>query len=448
MSSGVGTGVASRQAAVAPAAASQAQAGSRRLFAVLFGINVLNYADRFTLPAVAPLLVASTGLGLTDTRLGLLGTAFLLVYALTAPPLGALADRAPRTRIVGVGVAIWSIATALTALARTFPQLFVARAVLGVGEASYFPASNSMLADAFPQERRARVMGWWNAALPVGVFMGYAAGGVIGQAFGWQAAFLVVGFPGLILATLAWSSREPARGVNEGLRATPAAEGPLGIGLLRIRSFAFGVLFQIGAYFALGGLSFWISVFLVRRYGFSTGGAGVVAGALFVVAGGVGTVAGGYLADQLLPRQPAARLLVPGVTMLAGGVAIALGLVAPSLPVFLVVYALAGALIQMQSAPFSAFQQDVVPPAARARAVALSLLLGHVFGDAFSPSLIGLLSEHLGGATGGGLERALWLAPLAAVLAGVAALFGARYAKADRERMLANERAVTAPALV
>lgn len=423
---------------LAAAVADQGQASTdrRQLFALLFGINTLNYADRYTLPAVAPLL--AVGIGLNDTQLGLLGTAFLLIYAITALPLGALADRLPRTKIVGGGVAFWSVATALTALCRTFPQLFTVRALLGIGEASYFPASNSMLADAFSQGRRARVMAWWGAALPVGVFLGYAAGGLIGQHFGWQAAFLVVGIPGLILAALVWQAHEPQRGESEGLLGeTKGSTGdPFAFRLLRIPTVSFAIATQVFAFFVLGGLGFWLTTYLVRHYHLSTGSAGVIAGALFVVGGGIGTVAGGYLADRLLPRQSAARLLVPALGLIASGVAIAGGLLAPSLSVFLAVYTLAGALISLQSAPLSALFQDVVAPAVRARVVALSLLIAHLFGDAFSPSVIGAVSDRVGGATGGGLDRALWLMPVAAIIAGVIALLGCRYVAADRARML------------
>jgi len=415
----------------------QLATSSGRLFAVLFCINVINYADRFTLPAVAPLL--SKAFDLDDTRLGLLGTAFLLVYAVAAPPLGALADRRSRTTIVAGGVALWSIATVLTAFCRTFPQLFVVRALIGIGESSYFPPSTTLLADAFPQERRARIMSWWGTATPIGVFLGYGVGGIVGQKFGWQYAFVLVGLPGLLLAALALRLREPARGSSEGLvgRQGISDAGWLGIRLLRIRTLAFAIVSQTFAFFVLGGLSFWLTVYLTRHYGLQTGSAGVIAGGLFVVGGGIGTIAGGYLSDLLLPRYASARMLVPAVGFVLGGICIAFGLAASSLAVFLVAYTCTGILISMYSGPFSALLQDVVPPASRARAVALSLLLAHVFGDAFAPAFLGWLSERLGGATVG-LDRAFWLAPVCAIIAGLVALAGCRFVGADRKHMLAH----------
>lgn len=412
---------------------------SRRLFAVLYGINVLNYADRYTLPAIAPLLAAA--IGLSDAQLGLLGTAFLLIYAVAAPPLGGLADRRSRTKVIGGGVALWSVATALTALCRTFPQLFAVRSLLGIGEAAYFPAANSLLADAFPQQRRARVMAWWGTATPIGIFVGFGAGGTVAQHFGWPAAFLLVGLPGLILSALAVGAREPGRGAGEGLAAaqTPRDEGPIGVRLLRIRTLRFAIAAQVFAFFVLGGLSFWVTTYLVRHYHLTTGAASLIVGGLFVVSGAVGTVGGGYLADHLLPRLPYARLLVPGFGYLAAGVTVALGLLAPTFPLFLIWYAIAGVLVQLYSGPLSALIQDVTPPASRGRAVALSQLIAHLFGDAFAPTLIGIVSAGLGGAAGVGLDRALWLTPAAAIVAGIVALAGCRSVAADRAAMLAGE---------
>jgi MFS family permease len=393
---------------------------------------------------VAPLLAGA--FALDDARLGLLGTAFLVVYALAAPPLGALADRRTRTPIVAGGVAFWRVATALTALCRTFPQLFAVRALLGIGEAAYFPPATSLLADAFPQERRARVMAWWGTATPVGVFLGYAVGAAVGQRFGWPYAFLLVGIPGLLLSFFIWRTREPRRGASEGLTVTASHDdGPLGLRLLRIRSLAYTIGAQVFGYFVLGGLSFWLTSYLVRHYHLSAASAGVTAGGLFVVAGGIGTVAGGYLADRLLPLLPSARLLVPALGFLAGGIVIALGLLAPTFPLFLVAYTMAGALVSFYSGPLSALVQDVTPPRSRSRAVALSQLIAHLGGDAFAPSLIGAVSAAFGGAAAGGLDRALWLGPLAAVIAGLVALAGCRYVGADRAAMLNAQPAAAQP---
>src|SRR5215467_14748635 len=171
-------------------------------FTILFIINVLNYADRYVLPAILPKIQAD--LGLTPIQEGLLGSSFLLVYALATLPLGVWADRSSRKNIVALCVGIWSIATVLAGFSRNFVQLFSVRAILGIGEAGYAPASLSLLGDFFSRERRGRILSYWSSGTLLGAAIGFTLGGLVADALGWRWAFFVVGIPGLIAAFLAW----------------------------------------------------------------------------------------------------------------------------------------------------------------------------------------------------------------------------------------------------
>src|SRR2546422_8522732 len=168
---------------------------ARYVLAVMVGINFLNYLDRYILPAVATKIQGE--FHLTDSEVGLLGSAFLLVYAVATIPFGIWADRGVRKTVVGVGVTIWSLATLFTGLARNYLQLFVARAVLGVGEASYYPAGTSLLGDHFRKEGRARAMSIWAAGTAVGIAVGFAGGGILGSRPGWRAAVYITRLRGL-----------------------------------------------------------------------------------------------------------------------------------------------------------------------------------------------------------------------------------------------------------
>src|SRR6266699_4688622 len=181
------------------------------VFVILFIINVLNYADRYVLPAVLP--IVKQDLGLTTIEEGLLGSSFLLVYALATVPLSAWADRSVRKHIIALCVGIWSIATTLGGFSRNFWQLFSVRTVLGIGEAGYGPASISLLGDCFTKAQRARVLSYWSVGNLVGAAIGFTLGGLIADALGWRWAFYMVGFPGLITAYLAGRMFEPERGV-------------------------------------------------------------------------------------------------------------------------------------------------------------------------------------------------------------------------------------------
>src|SRR2546425_591733 len=129
---------------------------ARYVLGVMVGINFLNYLDRYILPSVATRIQAE--FHLTDSQVGLLGSAFLLVYAVSTIPFGIWADRGVRKTVVGIGVTIWSLATLFTGLARSYAQLFIARAVLGIGEASYYPAGTALLGDYFKKEGRGRAV--------------------------------------------------------------------------------------------------------------------------------------------------------------------------------------------------------------------------------------------------------------------------------------------------
>src|SRR5260370_19326746 len=160
---------------------------------LMVGINLLNYMDRWVGSAVAPLIQAE--FDLSDFSIGLLGSAFTLVYALAALPFGLWADRGRRNVVLGAGVLIWSLATLLTGLTRNFAQLFATRAVLGIGEASYFPAGTSLLGDYFPRHLRVRVMSIWSAGAAIRIALGFAGGALIAASLCLRAAFFASAVP-------------------------------------------------------------------------------------------------------------------------------------------------------------------------------------------------------------------------------------------------------------
>src|SRR5258706_11798439 len=174
---------------------------ARFVVGVMAAINFLNYMDRWVASAASPLIQKE--FHLSDALVGLLGSAFLLVYAVAALPFGYWADRGVRKTVIGVGVAIWSLATLFTGFARSFAQLFLSRAALGIGEASYYPAGTSLLSDYFPKEQRGRVMSIWGAGSTLGIAVGFAGGGYIAEKYGWRNAFFFAAIPGILFALLA-----------------------------------------------------------------------------------------------------------------------------------------------------------------------------------------------------------------------------------------------------
>src|SRR5262245_29551519 len=170
---------------------------ARYALAVLTFINLFNYLDRWVVAAVVESIKKS--LYLSDTQLGFVGTGFIIVYTVTSPLFGVFGDKAKRPPLIALGVALWSVATALAGFARGFWSLFISRSTVGVGEAAYGTIAPALLADFFPIERRGRVLAIFYMAIPVGSAAGYVLGGLVDQHYGWRAAFWIAGAPGLLL---------------------------------------------------------------------------------------------------------------------------------------------------------------------------------------------------------------------------------------------------------
>jgi MFS transporter, Spinster family, sphingosine-1-phosphate transporter len=403
----------------------------------MVGINFLNYMDRWVASAAAPLIQKE--FHLSDALIGLLASAFLLVYAFAALPFGYWADRGVRRTVVGVGVAIWSVATLFTGFAQNFFQLFLSRAVLGIGEASYYPAGTSLMSDYFPKAQRGRVMSIWGAGSTLGIAVGFAGGGYIAEKFGWRDAFFFAAVPGILFALLAFRMHEPLRGSVEergsAVKKTTEATLKTFVGLLRIPTLRAAILSQTVLYFVLASNAFWLPTLLTRRFGLSVSQAGLLAGVVLVLGGLIGTLAGGWIADGMARKDPAAYLKVGIAGFLVGAVFIVISLVSPlnigPIPIFIPAFLITVIALYLNSGPFTAVSQNVVSPALRASSVTMLLFVSHVFGDSHSTFDIGFLSDRIGS-----LQTALLItSPTLLIVAAIIAATGLRSVRPDTQAM-------------
>ncbi|TMG68062.1 MAG: MFS transporter [Chloroflexi bacterium] len=410
---------------------------ARYVLVVMVGINFLNYMDRWVASAASPLIQQE--FHLSDALVGLLGSAFLLVYAFAALPFGYWADRGVRKTVVAAGVAIWSLATLFTGFARNFAQLFLSRAVLGIGEASYYPAGTSLLSDYFPKEQRGRVMSVWGAGSTLGIAVGFAGGGFIAERFGWRSAFFFAAVPGLLFALLAFGLREPLRGsaerIGPAVKKTYDASLANFLALLRIPTLRATIGAQTLLYFVLASNAFWLPLVLNRRFNLSVGRAGLLAGVVLVLGGLIGTLAGGWIADRRSLKNPAGHLEVGIAGFLGGAVFITIALLAPMnagpIPVFIPAFLVAVICLYLYSGPFTAVSQNVVSPGLRASAVTLLLFISHVLGDSHSTFDVGFISDRIGS-----LQIALLItSPTLLILAALVAATGLRAVRRDTEAM-------------
>ena len=361
---------------------------------VLFAINALNFFDRQVLSAVGE--PARRELGLGDAQLGALQTAFTLLYATVGIPFGRLADTRSRTRILAAGCLAWSVLTAACGLAQGFWGLFVLRLLVGVGEASCAPAANALIGDLVPRERRARALSIFMLGLPLGLAASYALSGAIAASYGWRAAFLVAGPPGLVAAIAVLFVREPARSVPtetgnaEGWREACGA-------LLRIPTFRWLVVSGAIHNFNMYAISGFLAPLLMRYHGVSVRDAGFLATVVYGVAGALGLHAGGALSDRASRARPDGRLLATGgAVLLAVPVAcLALARERGDWAGFAAAMSVAVLLMYVYYGSIYAALQDAVPARLKGTALGLYFFAMYTLGASFGPLFTGALSDAL-----------------------------------------------------
>ncbi|HEX8728951.1 MAG TPA: MFS transporter [Ktedonobacterales bacterium] len=422
------------------------------VFWLLFAINTLNYLDRLVAVAVGPTIKVE--FKLTDDAIGLLGSAFLLVYTLAALPVATLADRLrARARTISLGVAVWSIFSGLTAFVRGYTGLFATRALVGIGEASYSPSSVALLVNYYPPQRRAGIIGRWQVGQVLGALLAFVVAGALfawlPAHIAWRAAFLFTALPGLALAALAWRMADHPGGatgeapaLEERAAHTEPPHASLGAearGLarqirlaLRIPMIWFVVALQALSFIVITPSITFLPLYVRAKHGpFHMGAshASFALGLTLVLGGFLGAIIGGQLSDWLNHRLPGGRVLA--ITL---GFALAIPcycamLLTGSLPLFLIAVTLTTFTLNLPSAALTAIPPDVTIPALRATALAVTMLLSHLLGDIWASWAVGKLSTALGER----LAPALLLVGLPALALGcVISVFGARvYARAD-----------------
>jgi MFS transporter, Spinster family, sphingosine-1-phosphate transporter len=277
-----------------------------RVLACLALVNMVNYVDRQVIYPLFPLIARD--FNLTYTQLGSLAAAFSLVHALGSLPLGWLADRVSRKKVVSYAVLFWSGATFLTGIASSFRALVAARALVGVGEAAYTPAGTAMITASFPPSLRARVQGIFDTGMFIGGAVGIALGGIIAAHWGWRSAFYVVGIPGLLLALSLF--RLPEVAPTKHPPAVPVVD------LLRIPGYGMVLISGWFITFASHSYIIWGSTFIQQSKGFTVEETGIILGGLSVAAGVVGVTSGAAIADRLANTIAGGRPLTVAIGVL------------------------------------------------------------------------------------------------------------------------------------
>ena len=421
---------------------------------VLFAINTMNFFDRQILGAVGEPIRKE--FGLSDASLGLLGTAFTLLYAFVGVPLGVLADRIGRKGILSAGVFVWSLLTAGSGLAQSFWQIFALRLGVGVGEASCAPAASSLIGDLFPASWRAKALSIFMLGLPVGVALSFAVSGTIAKQYGWRMAFFVAGIPGILCAIAVLFIKEPKRGASESHDiGSQKREGSAYLNVLRSPTMIWIILSGAVHNFNMYAIGAFITPYLMRYHGLDIQQANFVSMLVYGVMGAPGLLIGGLIGDWAMKRRKDGRMLLGAGAILLSVPTVYLALSTPqgSTTVFLILMGAACALMYFYYSTVYSTIQDITEPASRGTAMAVYFLAMYVLGASVGPYATGLLSDFftrraasLAGVMEStqaalepfraeGLHTAMYVIPILGVVLTVILLAGSRTVTSEIEKM-------------
>ena len=353
-----------------------------RLLAVLALINFVNFAARQVFVPLIPLL--REHLHVTDAQLGSLQTFLLVVLAVGSIPFGFLADRFSRKAIIAIGILFWSVATFAGGLVSTFLFFLIARAFVGLGEAAYAPAAQSMISGAFPQERRAVAQAIFATGMLLGGVAGMAVGGIVGPRYGWQEALFIVAFAGIVPGIALFWIDEPPRGPRS--EVVPIAR------LLRVPAFVSMIFAGICITFSSVSLLTWGTDFAVSYKDFSLRQASVSLAVIAFLSAVSGVLTGGVIADRLQRTFAYGRIIAVAVAFLLAAPFLLLAIQSEEKSMVLIGLSIAGFFMSWYHGPVTAVLHDMMPRRAHATSVGVYMFATQLFGG-LGPHVVGKISD-------------------------------------------------------
>lgn len=374
---------------------------------LLVGLNVLNYADRFIISAVAPSI--QNDLGFTDSQLGLIGTAFLWGFVLATPFVGALLRRFSPQIVLAFAVMAWSGATAATGIVRLLLSMLALRAVIGIGQAVFSTASLPIIEAMAAKSWKNTAITMYNAAMPIGIALGFIAGGYLDLAIGWQMGFVAVGIFGIPVALLLHCC--PIKPVFNANR--PRYGKSRILSLRYYPNYLITLLGNILQIFAIAGFAFWAPVYFSRSLNYPAAEGSMIFGIIFICTGAVGTLFGGWLINRFAKNQDRQTLMkIIVYLMIPASMGAFIAIAVSQALWFFIAMAVVQFLLFATYTPFSLAFFQTVPKDLKNTAYGVNMFLGRLAGDMFGIWFIGFLSTLIGG-----LSLAMYILPFTLVLA-------------------------------
>jgi len=396
------------------------------VFILLFLLYMFDYIDRVVVTSMFTSI--ERDMGITHTQSGLLISAVYWSIVLLTFPVSILVDRWSRRKTIAIMAVVWSIATALCALTGNFMQLFLARTLIGIGEAGYAPGGSAMISGMYPREKRAKMMGFWNASIPLGTALGIVLGGVIATHWGWRHAFGLVAFPGLIIA-IAFFFVKDYKTVD--LSFSDKSNHKVKMKFRDMLNEFITKPSLILTYFGMAAVVFvttsmitWLSSYFEVTRNLVPGKAGMLSSSVMGLAI-VGAPLGGYLADRWRKRNIKARLLFPTITTFLASIFLFFALYTTTGTPQYILFLCFGVMITMFISAAAAVTQDVIHAGLWAVSYAIAVVVQNLLGASIAPIIMGKIYDNYS------ISTAFSILPFILMLGAVLFYAGSRYYEKD-----------------
>ncbi len=371
--------------------------------------------------------------GISHTQSGLLVSAVYWAIVLLTFPISILVDRWSRTKTIGVMAIMWSLATALCALTGNFVQLFMARMLIGVGEAGYAPGGSAMISGLYPVDRRARMMGLWNAAIPLGSAIGVLLGGIIAAKLGWKHAFGIVAVPGMIVAILFLFVKDyktvDLSFYDKSSNKIKMEKKDMVKEFLTKPSVLFTYLGMAAVVFVTTSMLTWLPTYFEKVRNIPQEAAGKMASTVMVLAL-VGAPLGGYITDRWRKTRANARLLFPALSTLLSAVVLFIALTIFKGTVQYIVFLVFGVLVLAFISGAASVTQDVIHPGLRATSYAIAVVVQNLLGASTAPIVMGKIYDLTN------IQTALSVLPFVLLVGALLFWLGSKTYEKDLEKVV------------
>ena len=395
---------------------------SNYVFMLLFLLYMFDYIDRMVVTSMFTSIERDWGI--THTQSGLLVSAVYWAIVILTFPISILIDRWSRTKTIGVMAIMWSFATALCALTGNFVQLFMARMLIGVGEAGYAPGGSAMISGLYPVDKRARMMGLWNASIPLGSAIGVLLGGIIAVKLGWKHAFGIVAIPGMIVAILFLFVKDyktvDLSFYDKSSNKIKMEKKDMVKEFITKPSVLFTYLGMAAVVFVTTSMLTWLPTYFEKMRNIPQETAGKMASSVMVLAL-VGAPLGGFLTDRWRRTRDNARLLFPAISTLITAIILFLALVLFRGTIQYISFLIFGVFIMSFVSGAASVTQDVIHPGLRATSYAIAVVVQNLLGASTAPVLMGKIYDLTN------IQTALSILPFVLFVGAVLFWLGSRY---------------------